>query len=308
MLTENLTTSPSSNNESDVLRFDPAKVSMGINGLANKVKSKLLFIDADNGRFERYKILMRAKYQLLQSQNTHDAFNKVLSIIPDAIIVVSRFSKDEITFLFTAIKNHVLTCHLPLIVLCPQSEIDYKVHCLSLGADAVVDHDCAEQLIIVQVNNVLKNRKVLKHYYSNESSLANSVTSLSSDDLFVLRLQKAIESNYSNSDYNVSQLVSEMGISRSNLYMRLKAITGESTSTFLRNIRLKKGAELLRQGHLNVSEVAYQIGLKDPKYFSKKFKSYFGVSPSAFLKGDTSISNQKALTSIKHYASPETPA
>lgn len=247
---------------------------------------RILVIDSSLDSFHRINSMLQSFCKPIFVSAIDDAIHKALTGLPDIVIIGTSLPVSSIIALSQTLKSKVLTSHIPNMVISTKAPVSNKAQFLAAGVDALIEQPYTNHFVRLYVCNLLMNRLVLRRYYTNEWAFANSVSTYSSDSHFVERVKSVIEKNYTNTRYNVSDLVVDMGISRSNLYTRLKNLTGQSTSDFLRSIRLKKGAELLRQGHLNVSEIAYRVGLRDPKYFSKQFKKTFGITPSAFQKGD----------------------
>ncbi len=138
----------------------------------------------------------------------------------------------------------------------------------------------------MRIEQLLKTRKKLQEKYGNLEVGSNSNRVVSSpEEKFVLQVSKVIEKNLHKDTFNGSDLSREVHLSKSQLYRKLKAISGKSTAVFIRTVRLKKAKELLLSTTLNISEIAYAVGFKDPAWFSRVFREEFGIAPTEFRKG-----------------------
>ena len=272
-------------------------------------KPTMVILSKDKKLYHRLSVVLNNQYHLKSIDEKELLVSKVLTIMPDVVIVGGVSANETMLEWCQNLKQNILSSYIPWVVMNDTYDTDFKIKCLDAGVDLIIDYSSPDRLLEKQLSNLLKNRRKLQKYYTNDFSFTKSINPNSSDEQFLTRIRQTVEKNYSNPEYNVTELVTDLGISRSNLYTRLKALTGQSTSEYMRSIRLKKGAVLLKQGHLNVSEVAYMIGLKDPKYFSKKFKKLFGITPSLFQKGDVSKACKISLSwESEDFVSPKTPA
>ncbi|MCG8580695.1 MAG: ATP-binding protein [Bacteroidales bacterium] len=232
--------------------------------------------------------ILEVHYRVDEASNGIEGLEKASSSLPDIIISdVMMPEMDGFTFCDKLRKN-VITSHIPIIMLTALDNVESKREGLEIGADAYVVKPFDKQLLVTQIQNLLSNRQLLKARFKEQWDFVEEIATTSTDQQFVNRAIQTVEDNMSDASFNVSELVKKMNVSRTLLHMKLRELTGQSTSEFIRTIRLKQAAKLLKQGELNVSEVTYQVGFNDPKYFSKSFKSLFGVTPTLFQKGDAS--------------------
>ena len=171
------------------------------------------------------------------------------------------------------IKNNQPTAHIPVILLTARQAVESKVEGLEIGADDYVTKPFNMTVLTLRIRKLIE----LSHYKQISHS---TITSL--DEKLVEKAIKYVEDNISRSELSVEELSSELGMSRVHLYKKLLQITGKTPIEFIRTIRLKRAAQLLRESQLYVSEIAYEVGFNNPKYFSKYFKDEFGVLPSAY--------------------------
>jgi len=251
-------------------------------------KPKVLIVEDQKDLRTHLSNILQNHYRVDEAINGVEGLEKASSSLPDIIISdVMMPEMDGFTFC-DKLRNNVITSHIPIIMLTALDNVDSKQEGLEAGADAYVVKPFDKQLLVTQIQNLLTNRQLLKNRFNEQWDFVEEIATTSTDQQFVSRAVKTVEDNMSDANFNVSELVKKMSVSRTLLHMKLRELTGQSTSEFIRTIRLKQAARLLKQGELNVSEVTYQVGFNDPKYFSKSFKSLFGVTPTNFQKGDSS--------------------
>ncbi|MBS2210746.1 helix-turn-helix transcriptional regulator [Carboxylicivirga mesophila] len=183
------------------------------------------------------------------------------------------------------LKSDVRTAHIPIIGLLKQFSDLKHISWLNAGVDQVFQWSIDVRVLLASAHALIKERKRLKHLYQKSATIESGNGNGSLDQLFISRARNVVLDNYSDTAFNIEQFVSLMNVSRTMLYVKIKQLTGKTTSEFVRDIRLEEAARLLKDGMLNVSEVAYKVGFKDPKYLSKKFKIRFGTTPSDFRRG-----------------------
>ncbi|WP_439185000.1 hybrid sensor histidine kinase/response regulator transcription factor [Carboxylicivirga taeanensis] len=251
-------------------------------------KPKVLVVEDQNDLRAHLSEILKQHYRVDEAANGVEGLEKASSSMPDIIISdVMMPEMDGFTFC-SKLRKNVITSHIPIVMLTALDNMESKREGLETGADAYVVKPFDKQLLVSQIQNLLNNRQLLKSRFKEQWDFVEEIATTSTDQQFVNRAIQTVEENMSDAAFNVSELVKKMNVSRTLLHMKLRELTGQSTSEFIRTIRLKQAARLLKQGELNVSEVTYQVGFNDPKYFSKSFKSLFGVTPTLFQKGDAS--------------------
>ncbi len=221
------------------------------------------------------------QYKIIQASNGKMALKKVLEENPDLIISdIMMPGMDGIT-LCKRLKADEKTSHIPLILLTASSSDTNRLKGLTTGADDYVQKPFNIFVLKARLQNLLTTRQRFREKYSKEITLEPTNTIINSSEAGLLDdIIAIIEKHMEDTDFNVSVLCRELGISRPQLYRKLQSLTGQSVNEFVRTIRLKRAAQLLRQGNLKIAEVAYHVGFNDPQYFSRCFKKQFGVSPT----------------------------
>ena len=182
------------------------------------------------------------------------------------------------------LKKDDLISHIPVILLTALSDNENQIKGYKLGADAYVAKPFDPLLLKIQIQNIIKSRLDLKAKFSEEvESKINILSHSPVDEVFINKLSLLIEENIQNPDLKIDFLCKEMGTSSSKLYRKIKELTNLSPNEFVRTLRLKKSAQLLKTKEYNVSEVSDIVGFNDPLYFSRCFKKQFGFSPSTLL-------------------------
>ena len=154
---------------------------------------------------------------------------------------------------------------------------------LKTGADDFITKPFSSELLLARINNLLQSRKEMQRKFSREVRLQPKDLPISSmDETFLNKAMEVVEANMDNSEFGADFFASEMCMSRVHLYRKLKALTNQSVSDFVKTARLKLASNLIKDNKLTIKEAAYAVGFKDPKYFSKCFKQQFGVKPSEY--------------------------
>lgn len=183
------------------------------------------------------------------------------------------------------LKDNFDTSHIPIILLTALSAEESRLKGAQCGADSYITKPFSTRLLLTCVFKLIEQREKLKEKFSNDITAVRPLISTTDKDKdFVDQLTEVVTSNLSNPDFTIEDFASAMSIGRTILYRKVKGVTGYAPKEYLRIMRMKKAAELLLSPDVNVSEVAYAVGLGDPFYFSKCFKQQFGVSPSTYKK------------------------
>jgi signal transduction histidine kinase/DNA-binding response OmpR family regulator/streptogramin lyase len=250
---------------------------------AGEEVSTILIVEDNEDLREYMNVEFGKKYNLIEAENGKVGLDKAFDIIPDLIISdLIMPEMDGIEFC-KEIKKDQRTSHIPIIILTAHGSHFNKVQGYEIGADDYVTKPFSSDLLSLRIENLLKNRKDLQSKFSREVRLQPKDLPISSmDERFLTKAMEVVEENLNNSDFNADSFASEMCMSRVHLYRKLKALTDQSVSDFVKTARLKLAANLIGKNKLTIKEAAYTVGFKDPKYFSKCFKQQFGVKPSEY--------------------------
>ncbi len=224
-------------------------------------------------------------YRVIEAENGRQGYEMAKDEEPALVISDIMMPEMNGLELCKKIKNNLYTSHIPVVLLTAKGNIEDFVEGLEQGADDYISKPFNIEILIAKVTAIIENRRKLKNRYNSLEEVNPSELTISTlDSQFFKKINEVVEQNYTNADFDVDQFASLMYVSRSQLYKKIKAITDMSTNDFINVYRLKRSAELLKQGNLQVSEIAYSVGFNDPKYFSRIFRKFFKVSPSEFVK------------------------
>ncbi len=225
-------------------------------------------------------------YQLDFAYNGQAGIEKALENVPDLIVSdVMMPVKDGFEVVET-LKNDERTSHIPIILLTAKADVQSRLAGLRKGADAYLSKPFHQEELLVTIENLLElRRKLQSKYQQNVLAPVESVaTAADQEDSFLQKVRGIIETHYHHEDFGLPQLCQKIGMSRSQLFRKMKALTDIAPSDLIRTHRLNKAKALLESGAANVAEAAWEVGFKDPSYFSKLYQEEFGVAPSATRK------------------------
>ncbi|SEG02772.1 His Kinase A (phospho-acceptor) domain-containing protein [Xylanibacter ruminicola] len=222
-------------------------------------------------------------YNIVSASNGKEALKQLQT--NDVDIIISDVMMDEMDGLELCriVKTDIATSHIPIILLTAKSQSVDELAGLEAGADDYVIKPFSMGILLQRVRNLVERNQQHHQRFKNEIDIAPSeITVTSLDEQFISNAISLVEKHISDSDFNVEELSSEMGVHRSQLYKKLQHLTGRTPIQFIRLLRLKRGRQLLEQSGLYVSEIAYQVGFNSPRVFSKYFKTEFGMTPDEY--------------------------
>ncbi len=248
-------------------------------------KKPLVMVVEDNPDVRDYiRENLSERYAFFEASNGVEALELVLKKIPDIIVTdVMMPDMDGIT-LCQKLKSDLKTSHLPIIILSARTSVEYKIEGLKTEADAYIEKPFHLDHLDFQIRNLLNTRKKLRKIYGNnlwqEMPDAQSLTSI--DEKFMKKAQSVLQKKSKDPSFDVGEFAKEMGMSNSNFYRKVKALTDKSPNELVKEFRLNEAIQLMAQNELNYSEISYHVGFNDPLYFSKCFKKAYGVPPSQY--------------------------
>ena len=227
------------------------------------------------------------KYKFKHSPNGVEALKTLLTGQFDLVISdVMMPEMDGITLL-KKIKDNPNISQLPVIMLTSKAEVEHKLEGLKSGADAYIAKPFSMEELHIQIDNLIDNVRRLRGKFSGAAQQEERVENIEvkgNNDALMERIMRSVNANMKNPDFNVDTLASDVGISRAQLHRKMKEITGISSGKFLRNLRMEQAARLLREGKVNITQVADSVGYNDQAHFSTAFKSHFGMTPTEYLE------------------------
>ncbi|MCE7040469.1 two-component regulator propeller domain-containing protein [Dyadobacter sp. CY312] len=251
----------------------------------NTQSATMLIVD-DDSEMRKYLIdMFREKYKLIEANSGEQGLELIRKHAPD--IVLSDVMMDGMSGIemCSRMKEDLAVSHIPLVLLTASSSQESKLKGIEGGADDYISKPFDKDLLVARVASILKNRNDLQKYFYNEITLQSGDFKISAEyKEFLQRCIAIVESHITDSDFNIKVLASEIGMSHSTLYNRIKSISGQSTNSFIRFIRLRRAAEILISTDTTILETAYQVGINDIKYFREQFTVLFGMKPSEYIK------------------------
>ena len=251
-----------------------------------KNEKDIVLIVEDHSDLRKYiRENLADNYQVIEAPNGKDGLEKAIEVIPDLIISdVMMPEMDGYTFC-KKVKTSETINHIPVILLTAKASTEDKLEGLELGADDYLIKPFNPDELKLRVRNLIKIREQLRQKFTSEMVLKPAEVVVPSLQMqFMKKLKVIIESNLEDESFGVDKLSEEMGMSRSQLHRKLKAVTNQSTTEFIRNFRLQRAAQLILQDAGSMAEIAYKVGFNSQAYFNKSFQELFGCSPSEHKK------------------------
>ena len=243
----------------------------------------LLLIVDDN---EDFRIFMRysleLQYRVKLAVNGKEAWEMMQEELPDLVISDVMMPQMDGNELCRLIKQDKRTAHIPVILLTARQNTEAKLEGLQTGADDYVTKPFNMTILVLRIRKLIELSRYHRVTQGMIDPAPSEIVITSLDEKLIEKAIKYVEDNMSRTELSVEDLSRELGMSRVHLYKKLLQITGKTPIEFIRVIRLKRAAQLLRESQLHVSEVAFEVGFNNPKYFSRYFKDEFGVLPSVY--------------------------
>ena len=223
------------------------------------------------------------EYTVLQAADGKEGLEIAFREIPEIILSDVMMPEVDGIRLCQTLKADIRTSHIPLILLTAKSGEESKLEGLMAGADDYITKPFNLDILKVKIRNIVEARKRGQNEFRQQIKIEPSKITVSSlDEKLIRKALEYTEEHLSDPDYSVEELSRELGMSRVHLYKKLSSLTGKTPIEFIRVIRLKRAAQLLKESQLTVSEIAYEVGFNNPKYFRKYFKEEFGILPSQY--------------------------
>jgi len=223
-------------------------------------------------------------YKIIESEDGQHGFDKAIVIIPDLIISDVMMPKMDGIEFCKKLKSDERTSHIPVILLTARAESQDRIEGLQTSADDYLIKPFDAKELQVRIKNLIDQRIKLRKRFFKEIVLGSQEISIDSpDEQFIKRLFKICQEHLTEADFNVDILGKEAGLSRSQLHRKLKGLTDQSATEFIKTLRLKRAALLITESHENISKIAYEVGFNNLSYFNRSFRELFSQTPSDFL-------------------------
>jgi signal transduction histidine kinase/ligand-binding sensor domain-containing protein/DNA-binding response OmpR family regulator len=251
----------------------------------NRDKSRpILLIVEDNREVRTFiKNIFKTNYNVYEAENGQKALDIATKNVIDLIISDVMMPVMDGIELCAKIKTNILTSHIPVLLLTAKTSEESQKSGYTTGADAYITKPFDAYLLEVRVNNILRSRKILIEKFKKDTILEpKELTATSADEIFLQKAIDLVEQNMYNAGYSIDNFISEMNMSRSVLYRKLKALTDQSITEFIRTIKLKRAGQLILKSQLSISEIAFDLGFNDLKHFRISFQKIFNELPSQY--------------------------
>ena len=248
----------------------------------NTNRPTVLVID-DNTDIRQYeRTLLQDEYIVLEAADGKEGLAVALKEVPDLVICDVMMPVMDGLELTEQLKTNTATSHIPVIMLTAKNLEEHRAEGYEHGADSYITKPFHSKVLLARIENLLRQRQLLKNLYQGSKEAEKEISEAHLEDRdrqFLKQLQAIIQKNLSDSEFGVEDMGQQIGLSRVQLYRKVKAMTGSSVVDLLRKARLAKARRLLETRSMSVSEVAYEVGFSAPSYFTKCFKEEYGMLP-----------------------------
>jgi len=252
---------------------------------ANRSMKHVLLVDDDDDFRFYLKDNLRTYFTVHEAADAAAGWAQALAVHPDIIVADVSMPGDDGIALCRRLKGDNRTRHIPVILLTALADEGMQLAGIEAGATDYVTKPFNFELLRSKLSSMLKQKDSMERIFKKRLDIRPAVNAVvSADEQFMRKALEVIERHMGSPDFSVETLASKMNVSRVGLYKRILTLSGYTPSEFIRNIRLKRAAQLLEQSGMNVAEIAYEVGFGNPKQFSKYFKALYNTSPSAYRK------------------------
>jgi Signal transduction histidine kinase len=257
----------------------------------NLIMHSVLIIEDDLEIRNFLKTELSNKYRVIESSNGREGLTFAEKYVPDVIISDIMMPEMDGLELCRKLKTNIQTSHIPIILLTAKISENDQLEGLENGADAYITKPFNPLHLKVRITKLIELREMLKQKFSRTISFeAEKMTVTSTDEKILSKAIDFVKKNIADTELNIEDMSKEVGLSRSQLYRKIKALTDQNPSEFVRTIRLKQAAYLLSTSKINISEVAYMVGFNSHQYFSSCFQRHFSITPTEYAKKKTTES------------------
>jgi YesN/AraC family two-component response regulator len=247
----------------------------------------LLLIE-DNPEIRAFiKTRMADLFDITEAASGEEGLSLAFENIPDLIVTDLMLPGKDGLYVTDKLKSDIRTSHIPVIMLTAKGSLENQLEGLKQKADAYLVKPFNLDLLEQTIRNLIRNREMLREHYSSELpvDLQRATSSKKMDRKFLNEFSAIVEANIANENFGVDELSRAIGISKAQLYRKVKAVLGLNINDYILNVRLQKAKHLLNQPELSINEISFKVGFSSQAYFSTVFKSKFGITPSDYRTG-----------------------
>ena len=238
---------------------------------------------------------LKDKYRILTATNGAIGIETAVSEMPDIIISDIMMPVKNGIELCKTLKTNILTSHIPIILLTAKNSIDDKTEGYQAGADSYLTKPFSATLLYTRIENLLEKKRSMKAFFTKTNASEGHkdhsrkreafIESLNTIDAeFMQKVDTIVNEQMANPEFSVTALSQQLAMSTSTLYRKIKALTGITSTDYIRKIKMQNAARLLQSGRYTVSEVSFKVGINSDKYFRQCFKDEYGVTPAEYVK------------------------
>jgi len=261
-----------------------------------KFDRTILIVDDNSDICDYVENILCNEFNVIKENNPLNCIDKIITHMPDLVVSDVMMPEMDGLQLCKLIKEDVRFSHIPVILLTAKATKSDHVIGYETGADDYVYKPFDEEILKARIKNLIERIEKLKQHFIGHDGIINpSVQTNALDIKFMEDILSAIKENFLDPQFNVNQIVEKMGMSRSLFYKKFKSLSDQSINDLIKTFRLKRAVNLLAEGNLTVSQVAYDCGFTDPAYFSRVFKEYYYVAPKDFTTHNKVINEKSAL-------------
>lgn len=242
--------------------------------IVNPGKNVVLLVEDNTDVRDFVHSVITEEYEVITAVDGNDGLEKANKFIPDVIVSDVMMPEKDGIELTDELKNDKATSHIPIILLTAKADVESRLLGLKSGADIYLSKPFNESELMIHLQNLLAHRERIRAKYNDGFEIDKM------EDEFIIKLRALLLDHISDELFGIENICKEMGVSRTQLHRKLKALTNKSTSIFIRDIRLMEAQKLIKRTNYSISEIAYKVGFGDPNYFSKLYSEKFKYSPS----------------------------
>lgn len=250
-----------------------------------KTRYRVLIIEDDDEIRQYMRNELNTDFRINECTNGREGLEVILRDKPDLVISDIMMPEMDGITLCRKVKQNININHIPVILLTAKSKAEDRIEGLETGADAYIVKPFNTELLRTTASNLIANRERLRGQLIGEQQVEEKIVKIemkSNDEILMGKVMKTINEHLTDPALNVEMLAANVGMSRVHMHRKLKELTNQSARDFIRNIRLKQAATLLREKNLTISEVAYATGFSNLSHFSNSFREFYGISPTEY--------------------------
>lgn len=251
----------------------------------SKTRYRVLIIEDDDEIRQYMRNELSTDFRISECTNGREGLENILKEKPDLVISDIMMPEMDGITLCRKVKQNINVNHIPVILLTAKSKAEDRIEGLETGADAYIVKPFNTELLRTTASNLISNRERLRGQLIGEQQVEEKIVKIemkSNDEILMGKVMKTINEHLTDPALNVEMLAANVGMSRVHMHRKLKELTNQSARDFIRNIRLKQAATLLREKNLTISEVAYATGFSNLSHFSNSFREFYGISPTEY--------------------------